>query len=425
MGDKKNKGTYVVKAGDNLSKIAKDIYGNDRMFAEIQRNNPWYNGILRPGQVLKLPGKRSNPFVSNTEAAAAGMMGGTAETGYGFSGPRAGELNALSAGVRDTGRQINPNTSYGFNQATNVAKQYYGAAGSAVGGAANPFAPKPLNDSRTSQEAAQWQAQHGYGATPAPAPKPVAGTVTAGATVPTQYPGAAATGIGPRPTAAPAKPQYLPGRGGMNVPGHETTPPPDFSGVGNAISGFMNNNPLTNAWRDATRPAGQVTTPAQPATSPKAPFSPPLGGATGGMGWGSPIQGSHFDYQTAGALITSIVAGAGPSVVSAKDLYGFSNGAGLDPTAVAQDMMAKGYRFDPASRSMYKPDSSLASLGIPSLTLGPGVPSEFAGLPPVTPPSGYGPPRPVYTNSGRQESGLSLPPMAEVGNMNASWNIGP
>src|SRR5688572_11466732 len=137
---KPNKNTYVVKGGDNLSKIAKDIYGDARMFAEIQRNNPWFNGVLRPGQVLKLPAKRSNPFVSNTEAAAAGMMGGTAETGYGFTGDRAGELNALSSGVRDTGMQINPNTPWGFKQATNLAQQYYGGAGSQVGA---PPAPAP------------------------------------------------------------------------------------------------------------------------------------------------------------------------------------------------------------------------------------------------------------------------------------------
>lgn len=51
--------TYTVVSGDSLSKIAKRVYGNANRWREIfeanrdQISNP---DLIRPGQVLKIPG---------------------------------------------------------------------------------------------------------------------------------------------------------------------------------------------------------------------------------------------------------------------------------------------------------------------------------------------------------------------------------
>ena len=54
--------TYTVVKGDNLSKIAKQFYGNANRWRDIfdanrdQISNP---DLIRPGQVLKIPAKSS------------------------------------------------------------------------------------------------------------------------------------------------------------------------------------------------------------------------------------------------------------------------------------------------------------------------------------------------------------------------------
>ena len=65
---------WIVKGGDNVAKIAREVYGNERMMAEIMRLN---GGVktLRPGMVLRLPNpkKNSDIFISNDWAANMGM----------------------------------------------------------------------------------------------------------------------------------------------------------------------------------------------------------------------------------------------------------------------------------------------------------------------------------------------------------------
>lgn len=386
MGDKKNKGTYVVKSGDNLSAIARKQYGGgvqaERMFAEIQRANPWYNGVLQPGQVLKLPGKRNNPFVSNTLAAAAGMQGGTAETGYGFSGPRAGELNALSAGVRDTGRSINPNTPWGFNQATNLAKQYYGQAGSAAG---TPIpATPPIN----------------------PVGPPVPAGPTAPAAVQPTYQTNAQPGTGQANAMQPKPLKQTPVQGPPAQ--NKTVVPPSQGAFANQLNPTMQS--------------------AFPKVQGPPPPSPQSVGITPNP-ISQPDIYQHGSYQVnqqkAATLYQSFATDNPPSVISGSDFANLAMSTGIPMETAASNLLAQGFQFDHASQQFYKPDQKLNDVGMPSLGLGE-MPSDFVGLPPVTVPTGYGPPRPVYSNSGRSRSGLATPALVpEVGNATASWNIGP
>lgn len=73
MNDGRGK-TYTVKSGDSAASIAKQIYGNERMMAEILRLN---GGVktLRSGMVLRLPRPKDNEdiFISNDWAANMGM----------------------------------------------------------------------------------------------------------------------------------------------------------------------------------------------------------------------------------------------------------------------------------------------------------------------------------------------------------------
>ena len=68
--------TVKVKGGDSWAKLAKELYGDERMMGELMRAN---KGVLnlRPGQKLVLPNKVDNPFVSFAQAAyGAGTIEG-------------------------------------------------------------------------------------------------------------------------------------------------------------------------------------------------------------------------------------------------------------------------------------------------------------------------------------------------------------
>jgi hypothetical protein len=62
---------YTVQGGDSWEKVAKDIYGDGRMFATLMAANG--GGPLRAGTRIVLPPKVANPFVSNEIAARVGM----------------------------------------------------------------------------------------------------------------------------------------------------------------------------------------------------------------------------------------------------------------------------------------------------------------------------------------------------------------
>lgn len=106
---------YVVKAGDSWAKIAGEMYGDQRMFAELMRANPNI-AMMRPGQTLKLPDPRKNAYVSNTEAAVSGMTnqwkdskGNVVSPGY--TGYGADSLNTIANAVANKQMlTFNPNT---------------------------------------------------------------------------------------------------------------------------------------------------------------------------------------------------------------------------------------------------------------------------------------------------------------------------
>lgn len=56
--------TYTVKGGDNLFSIAGNVYGDQRMFAEIMRLNNLGSGVIRPGMVLRLPAPKPSSSIS-------------------------------------------------------------------------------------------------------------------------------------------------------------------------------------------------------------------------------------------------------------------------------------------------------------------------------------------------------------------------
>jgi hypothetical protein len=62
---------YTVKQGDSPASIAGNIYGDQRMFADILAYNG--NSPLHPGMRIYLPPKRNNPGVSDLTAAGWGM----------------------------------------------------------------------------------------------------------------------------------------------------------------------------------------------------------------------------------------------------------------------------------------------------------------------------------------------------------------
>lgn len=64
---------WAVEGGDNLAAIAKKVYGDERMFAEILRLNGG-STLIRPGMVLKLPTLNRNVFISNDAASDMNMM---------------------------------------------------------------------------------------------------------------------------------------------------------------------------------------------------------------------------------------------------------------------------------------------------------------------------------------------------------------
>jgi len=68
--------TYTVKSGDNLARIAVEVFGHERYWDEIAKANPTIDPArLKVGQVLKLPGKETierGGASDEPEAAAPG-----------------------------------------------------------------------------------------------------------------------------------------------------------------------------------------------------------------------------------------------------------------------------------------------------------------------------------------------------------------
>lgn len=66
--------TYTVKTGDNLATIAKQFYGNERMFAEIMRLNNLTSGMIKSGMVLRMPMNKPGQDISISQGLMTGMQ---------------------------------------------------------------------------------------------------------------------------------------------------------------------------------------------------------------------------------------------------------------------------------------------------------------------------------------------------------------
>lgn len=70
-------GTYKVKAGDNLWKIAEEVYGDGKFIKTLA--NKLGTTVIRPGMVIKLPVRRKGftPVITNADLAEGGSLAGS------------------------------------------------------------------------------------------------------------------------------------------------------------------------------------------------------------------------------------------------------------------------------------------------------------------------------------------------------------
>ena len=124
---------WQVGTGDNVAKIAEQVYGNQRMMAEIIRLNGGVS-MLRPGMVLRLPNFKENKniYISNDWAANMGMA--TTDELKSFYSANPGPYGT---GAKATGSaQFSPEAGYGWGsssaQADVLARQKQAAQGLAA-----------------------------------------------------------------------------------------------------------------------------------------------------------------------------------------------------------------------------------------------------------------------------------------------------
>lgn len=448
MGDKKPKTTYKVQAGDSWAKIAKMLYGDERMFAELQRGNA--NILtLKAGQNIKLVNKVKNPFVSETEAAAAGMMGGTAETGYGFKGTNADILNATSQAVRDNNLQYNPSNRYGMYKLNNAAAgaftggNYPGGAGTGGGaGGTKPagptstpaqgFAGPASSEAFYAQQGMNTNAPAGANA-PKPIQKPPIGPTAGLPNAATQYaqrasgqqqPAGMPQTSSPTPTADVMYAQQ--GAGQLNLPGqwagNQATQKPAMrpntqAGFVNYETGAINTAPQYVPVKQTTNTASR--TPAQPTPYRAQQSAQPQ--YTGAQNLANNTM-NQLDAALAGT-------GLPPGTIHTSTVRYMGFYGGMTQQQVTDALQKMGYMFDTGSNNWVQPNSNLPGYGVTLPANGPSAPAEFTGLPAIVPPKGYKP----FTYVERPGGGGGQPapvayaqpaPVMNYTTQNATWNIG-
>lgn len=435
---KKKPQTYTVKAGDSWAKIAGEIYGDQRMFEELMRGNKNVS-MLRAGQTLVLPGKRSNPYVSDFGAAATGMA-------TEFS-PEGAALNRPDAPFAAPGQNVmNPWVMRNLQKNTGTATTAPTSGGAATTptapGAPATTPPKP----GTMGGAAFSDAMRSTAATAGPAAalpnaasmyaqqasgqyKPQ-GSNIAGSATPTAdvlYAQRAANRVNvpgqlPQNFVPPRRPAPAPITGSnVNLPfinpqtGQMTTSPATFQAF------------RTPAMTDMPRQPAATTTPAQaqpqptinPAKQRSDAYSMTLSGAIMGVN----PDGSYIMDTT-----------KTPPAVSLDDLIGMALYNGNSRAAVEEQLYRMGYQYDEATKAYVQPGAQYTGWGVaPNTASGGGtVTGPSTTLPEYRPPV-YGNPQMPQTN----RRGRIIDPRRRGGggggtfgggmqgaNIGANWRIG-
>jgi len=138
-GYENNRGTgrqgnyWRVGTGDNVAKIAEQVYGNQRMMAEIIRLNGGVS-MLKPGMILRLPNFKDNKdiYISNDWASNMGMATTDELKSFYTANPGAYGTGAKATWTSGNQTPFSPDAGYGWGnssaQADILARQQKAAA---------------------------------------------------------------------------------------------------------------------------------------------------------------------------------------------------------------------------------------------------------------------------------------------------------
>ena len=138
-GYENNRGTgrqgnyWRVGTGDNVAKIAEQVYGNQRMMAEIIRLNGGVS-MLKPGMILRLPNFKDNKdiYISNDWASNMGMATTDELKSFYTANPGAYGTGAKATWTSGNQTPFSPDAGYGWGnssaQAEILARQQKAAA---------------------------------------------------------------------------------------------------------------------------------------------------------------------------------------------------------------------------------------------------------------------------------------------------------
>ena len=138
-GYENNRGTgrqgnyWRVGTGDNVAKIAEQVYGNQRMMAEIIRLNGGVS-MLKPGMILRLPNFKDNKdiYISNDWASNMGMATTDELKSFYTANPGAYGTGAKATWTSGNQTPFSPDAGYGWGnssaQADILARQQNAAA---------------------------------------------------------------------------------------------------------------------------------------------------------------------------------------------------------------------------------------------------------------------------------------------------------
>lgn len=476
---------YVVKKGDSWAKIAGQMLGDQRMFAELMRANPNI-AMMKPGQTLKLPNKRDNPFVSNTEAAVSGMTnqwndksGNVVSPGY--TGIGSESLNTVANAVANKQMLggINPN-SRGYRNM--LYSSYTGAPGVTPGSTTvGSIQNKMPNSGMAPMAAYQQKLSAGTNKKGTAAPKkpgyltpdsglrgePIGPGTSNVALEPGLAMGGNKTSIRPMASGVPLEPGLAMKRVPSQLPGNPQVLTSGPAPANNALSRMF--APISQAWNQNAgkdiRQAGQAIAPVvnaagqfmQGQANAPAPFG--LGGKFDPYRKNPQTQ----EQATAGSAVLGTARGGPPPAPSTitsstteatssldtklqQKILSVSNGT--SSPSFTKDELATMAKYSGQTVESYTAyltsqgyvvagDGSLVNYGKSpdGVSLPPGsvpalpsmdIKQALEGLPAISLPWGYGPP--TFSQSGRKDpqtiaTGV-LPDYGMGAQVTGRWNIG-